>query len=60
MQNNRDIHENFFICNRIRITEWLNVFNLIRLDLTKKENVLLFVRSEAVKNSLVKLETSHT
>ena len=42
-----------------RITVWL-VSSLTRLDLTKKENMLLFVLSEAVQSELDKLETSHT
>ena len=31
-----------------------------RLDLTKEENILFFVCSEAAESKLVKLETSHT
>ena len=31
-----------------------------RLDLTKKENMLLFVSSEAVVSKILKLETSRT
>ena len=42
-----------------RITVQL-VSSLTRLDLTKKENMLLFVLSEAVQSELDKLETSHT
>ena len=34
--------------------------SLTRLDLTKQENMLLFVCSEAVESKLVKLETMHT
>ena len=42
-----------------RITARL-VYSLTRLDLTKGENMLLFVLcSEAVESNLVKLETSH-
>ena len=33
---------------------------LTRQEFTKKENVLLFVCSEAVESKLVKLETSHS
>ena len=40
-----------------RITVQL-VSSLTRLDLTKKENMLLFVLSEAVQSELDKLETS--
>ena len=36
------------------------VSSLTRLDLTKYENMLLFVYSEAVESNLVKLETSCT
>ena len=36
------------------------VSSLTGLDLTKKENMLLFVCSDAVESKLVKLETSHT
>ena len=36
------------------------VSSLTRLELTKKENMLLFVCSEAVESILVKLETSRT
>ena len=32
----------------------------IRLDLTKKENMLFFVCSEVVESTLVKLESSRT
>ena len=42
-----------------RITVWL-VSSLTRLDLTKNENMLLFVCCEAIESKLVKLETSHT
>ena len=35
------------------------VSSLTRLDLTKYENMLLFVYSEAVESNLVKLGTSH-
>ena len=36
------------------------VSSLTRLDLTKKENMLLLECSEAVESKLVKLETNHT
>ena len=36
------------------------VSSLTRLELTKKENMLLFVCSEAFESILVKLETSHS
>ena len=36
------------------------VSSLLRLDLTKEENMLFFVCSEAVESKLVKLETSRT
>ena len=42
-----------------RITVQL-VSSLLRLDLTKEENMLFFVCSEAVESKLVKLETSRT
>ena len=38
---------------------WL-ISSLTRLDLTKQENKLLFVCTEAVESKLVKLETSCT
>ena len=37
----------------------LQVSTLTRLDLTKKENMLLLVGSETVESKLAKLETSH-
>ena len=42
-----------------RITVWL-VSSLSRLDLTKKEKMLLLVFSEANESKLVRLETSCT
>ena len=36
------------------------VNSLTRLNLTKEENILLFVNSEAVESNLAKLEASRT
>ena len=51
--------------NRVRLAreyslEGSQVSSLSRLDLTKEENMLFFVCSEAAESKLVKLETSHT
>ena len=50
-QRTLTIRKNITVCLVCRFT---------RLDLTKQENMLLFLCSEAVESKLVKLETSRT